>query len=181
MPLRLIVLATAFLPDLSPVTRFRGLLVRPFIGCAGRDFALGRDVTILSPWSLDVGDRVYFAKGVWLNAAAGLTVGDDVDFGPYVTISTLNHIQGAEGRVAEAESVAIGSNVWLGSKVTVGAGATITDGCVVGANSVVPRRGCPEPGLYVGIPAQRRGAVRTKAQLRNAPFAGRASHEVKPK
>ncbi len=80
-----------------------------------------------------------------------VTIGDDCNFGPKVTIVTPVHpmipeerrvMAGPDGkprRLCYAKPVRIGNDCWLGAGVTVCPGVTIGDGCVIGAGSVVTR------------------------------------------
>lgn len=80
---------------------------------------------------------------------ARVTIGDDCNFGPNVTIVTPVHPmlpnerrrmldgEGQPRHLCYARPVTIGSNCWLGANVVVCSGVTIGDGCVIGAGSVV--------------------------------------------
>ena len=78
-----------------------------------------------------------------------VTIGDDCNFGPNVTIVTPIHPmlpeernkmldpQGNLKRFCYAKPVRIGNSCWLGANVVVCPGVTIGEGCVIGAGSVV--------------------------------------------
>jgi acetyltransferase-like isoleucine patch superfamily enzyme len=80
---------------------------------------------------------------------APVTIGDDCNFGPNVTIVTPVHpmlpeerymIRTKEGEnkhMCYAKPVNIGKDCWFGANVVVCPGVTIGDGCVIGAGSVV--------------------------------------------
>ena len=82
---------------------------------------------------------------------APVTIGDDCNFGPNVTIVTPVHpmlaeerrtmiaADGEERHLCYAKPVTIGNDVWMGANVVVCPGVTIGDGCVIGAGSVVTR------------------------------------------
>ena len=82
---------------------------------------------------------------------AEVTIGDNCNFGPNVTIVTPVHPMIAEERremmtadgkkkhLCYAKPVHIGNDCWLGASVTVCPGVTIGDNCVIGAGSVVTR------------------------------------------
>lgn len=80
---------------------------------------------------------------------APVTIGDDCNFGPNVTIVTPVHpllpeerrvMADREGNLRHlcyAKPVTIGNDCWLGANVVVCSGVTVGDGCVIGAGSVV--------------------------------------------
>ena len=80
---------------------------------------------------------------------AEVTIGNDCNFGPNVTIVTPIHpmlpderkaMLDKDGNVRHycyAKPVKIGNDCWFGANVVVCPGVTIGDGCVIGAGSVV--------------------------------------------
>ncbi len=96
---------------------------------------------------------------------AEVTIGDDCNFGPNVTIVTPLHpmlpderraMLTAEGeikRLCYAKPVHIGNNCWFGASVTVCPGVTIGDHCVIGAGSVVTRD-IPANSFAAGVPCR---------------------------
>jgi acetyltransferase-like isoleucine patch superfamily enzyme len=140
LPLRAVQLATAWFPDNSVAVRVRGALARPFIARCGRGFQLGRDVTLLNTYALEIGDEVYIAKGSWLNAMGGLQLEDEVVIAPYVVISTLQHVF-KDGSVrfggSIARSVRIGRGTWIAAHASVKCGVSVGTGVLVAANSCV--------------------------------------------
>ena len=92
---------------------------------------------------IELGDRVAFNYGCYVNGFGGLTIGDGAEFGPYVMIHTANHEIGDPHRPATAQGwrddgpMEIGRNSWIGMGACILPGVTIGQGCVVGAASVV--------------------------------------------
>ena len=94
-----------------------------------------------------------------------VTIGDDVLFGPNVSLLPPMHPlrwqdrnvrQAPDGSAYDYEygkPIVIGSNCWFGGKVTVIGGVTIGEGCVIGAGSVVTRD-IPPHTVAVGNPAR---------------------------
>ena len=81
---------------------------------------------------------------------ARIYIGDNVCFGPNVSLMATNHPLPAQERMgmdaegcttmAEyAEEIHIGSNVWIACNAVVIGGVTIGDGAVIGAGSVVTK------------------------------------------
>ncbi len=103
-----------------------------------------------------IGARTFVNFGLVVLDVARLTVGDDVQVGPYVQLLTATHPVEAEPRRAKWESgepIVIGDNVWLGGGVVVCPGVTIGSDTVVGAGAVVTRD-LPQGVLAVGNPAR---------------------------
>lgn len=94
-----------------------------------------------------------------------VTIGDNCNFGPNVTIVTPVHpMVASERRTMLAESgekkhlcyarpVHIGNDCWFGASVTVCPGVTIGDNCVIGAGSVVTRD-IPSNSFAAGVPCR---------------------------
>lgn len=98
-----------------------------------------------------IGKRCFFNYNLTIQDDAPVTIGDDNNFGPNLTIVTPLHPMlpderrlmldgnGQPKRFCYAKPVKIGSNCWFGANVIVCPGVTIGDGCVIGAGSVVTR------------------------------------------
>lgn len=106
--------------------------------------------------------HVHVGKNVFMNYNAVLVddgdifIGDDVMFGPNVTIVTAEHPLSPELRrkgYQYNKPVHIGNNVWIGADATVLAGVTIGDNSVIGAGAVVTRDVEPN-SVAVGVPAR---------------------------
>lgn len=94
------------------------------------------------------GKNVHFGNFVYANFNltvvddANIYVGDNVMFGPNVTVATANHPICPELRERGFQynkEVHIGKNVWIGANTVVVPGVTIGDNTVIGAGSVVTR------------------------------------------
>ena len=124
--------------------------------------ALGEGTEVRPPFFCDygyqirVGARVFANFGLVALDVATITIGDDVQIGPYVQLLTPTHPIDAGWRLSKRESAApitIGANVWLGGGVIVLAGVTIGKNTVVGAGSVVSRD-LPADVVAMGSPAR---------------------------
>ena len=94
-----------------------------------------------------------------------VTIGNNNNFGPNVTIVTPMHPMIAEERrgmicsdgverfLCYAKPVTIGNDCWFGANVVVCPGVTIGDNCVIGAGSVVTRD-IPTNSFAAGVPAK---------------------------
>ncbi|MEV4433007.1 sugar O-acetyltransferase [Streptomyces sp. NPDC049555] len=124
--------------------------------------SVGEGVNVRPPFHCDFGYHISLGSGTFVNFgavfldAAPITVGADVQIGPYVQLLTPLHEMAAERRRAgweRALPISIGDNVWLGGGVIVCPGVSIGANTVVGAGSVVTRD-LPAGVLAVGNPAR---------------------------
>jgi maltose O-acetyltransferase len=108
---------------------------------------------------IEMGDRVGFNYGCYVNGYSGLVIGDDVSVGPYTMIHTADHETSDTERPinqqgwGDAPPVRIGSDCWIGMGVCILPGVQIGEGCVIGAGSVVVKDLQPY-SVAVGNPAK---------------------------
>ena len=112
-----------------------------------------------------IGSGFYANSNFMVQDDGPVTIGNNCNFGPNVTIVTPMHPlipeerrlfrcdDGADRRMCWAEPVTIGSDCWFGANVTVCPGVTIGDGCVVGAGSVVTKD-LPAGVIAAGVPCR---------------------------
>ncbi len=140
LPLWFVLLLTNWMPDNRISIRIRGFLASFFIKKCGKNFTLGRDVTLLNTYNLIIGDDVYIAKGCWLNAMGGITIEDEVVFAPYVVISSLQHVfkdNSVRFGGSISAPVLIGRGTWLAAHSAVKCGVNIGKGNLIAANAFV--------------------------------------------
>lgn len=152
----LVVSATGWLSDLTPILKLRGFLVRWCFRSCGRNLQIASGVRILFTNRIDLGCDVYIAPGCWLQGVGGIKLGDEVMLGPYTVLATNNH-QSREGSYRFGEGAAspieLGRGSWTGAQVVVTAGVKIGDGAAVAAGAVVTSD--VAPGVVVGgVPAR---------------------------
>ena len=112
-----------------------------------------------------IGDRFFANFNLTIQDDSLVTIGDDCNFGPNVTIVTPVHPMLADERkqmadedgiprhLCYAKPVVIGNDCWLGANVVVCPGVTIGDRCVIGAGSVVTRD-IPSDSFAAGNPCR---------------------------
>ncbi len=123
------------------------------VGCYYLD-----EIVWLNGDQIELGDRVAFNHGCFVNGYGGLAIGDGTIVGPRTMIHTANHIiDDLDRPIVEqgwtAGPVHIGAGCWIGMGVCILPGVTIGDGCVIGAGSVVVKDLDPF-SVAVGNPAR---------------------------
>ena len=114
-----------------------------------------------------IGKNCFFNFNIVILDVCPVTIGDNVLFGPNVSIITALHSLLAKEREIYFDQekgyrtdreygkpITIGNNCWFGSNVTILPGVTIEDNVVVGAGSVVTHN-LKSGAVYVGNPAKK--------------------------
>ncbi|WP_207429772.1 sugar O-acetyltransferase [Pedobacter sp. SYSU D00535] len=105
-------------------------------------------IDIQPPFYCDYGSNIYAGKNFFMNFncvildCARVTIGDNVQCGPYVQIYTAYHPLIAAERIKGPElasPITIGDNVWIGGGAIICPGVTIGENSTIGAGSVVTR------------------------------------------
>jgi maltose O-acetyltransferase len=153
----------------APEVRLQAL--RELVAAAGAGTFLEPTFRCEFGVNIRLGQRFYANFDCVMLDGADITIGDDVLFGPRVSLYTANHaLDPAERRAGAcyARPITIGDAVWIAGGVTVLPGVTIGDGAVIGAGSVVTRD-VPPAVVAVGSPAR---AIRTITEADRTGFVG---------
>ena len=110
---------------------------------------------------ITLGDRVAINSHTRIYGHGGVTIGDDTQLGPGVTITTTDH-DFANDLEARFIPVTMGQRVWVGANVTILPGVEIGDHAVIGAGAVVSKS-IPARAVAVGVPAR---VIKTVDDLR---------------
>lgn len=151
-----IMLLTAWLPDVIPVLKFRGLLLRPAFRSCGRNLQVARNVTVAFGSKMDIGSNVFLAYSTWLHATAGIVIEDEVQFGPFSVAITGNHgwkdgsYRWSRGSNAP---IVVKRGAWIATHAVITGGVTIGQGALVAAGAVATKD-VPENSIVGGIPAR---------------------------
>ncbi|MFC7528811.1 sugar O-acetyltransferase [Actinoplanes sp. GCM10030250] len=153
---RTVLLTTEYNDSFGRPQEEREAILRRLLREVGRDAYFEPTFRCEFGFNISVGDHFYANFDCVLLDGGGITIGDNVLFGPRVGIYTSNHAIDAAERVAGgcyAKPVTIGDNVWIGGGVTINQGVTIGDNSIVGSGSVVTRS-IPSGVIAVGTPAR---------------------------
>ncbi|MBE3144908.1 MAG: acyltransferase [Planctomycetes bacterium] len=146
-----------FLPDDVLFNAFlRPAIARIFGLRCGKQCYIMRSVFFEYRRNLVLGANVWLNKQGYIDAIGGIKIGDNVRFGPQVTLITGSHETNdpnmRAGKTTRAPIV-IEDGCWIGTRVTITAGVSIGKGSVVSAGSVV-LRSMPPNYLIAGNPAR---------------------------
>lgn len=161
-------------------TAERNAILRQILG------ELNEGVYLQGPITFHYGIHTKIGRGTFINFNftcqddAEVTIGENCNFGPNVTIVTPLHPMiaserkslrlpdGSEKRLCWAKPVHIGNECWFGANVVVCPGVTIGDNCVIGAGSVVTRS-IPANTFAVGNPCRVIREITDADSLKNKP------------
>ena len=171
----------------------RAALLRQIVGAMGEDGFIQGPVQFHYGTHTTIGKRFFGNFNLTIQDDARVTIGDDVNCGPNVTIVTPVHpllpgerrqMLGPDGQPAHlcyARPVTIGNDVWLGANVVVTGGVRRTAGlsnhrgsiigrwdAVIGAGSVVTRD-IPPFSLAAGVPCRVIRQITEKDSMRFHP------------
>lgn len=107
-------------------------------------------------FNITLGKNFYANFGCVMLDPGEIIIGDNVLFGPRVSIYTARHAFNAQERAAGAcyaKPVKIGNNVWVGGGVHMDHGITIGDNTVIGAGSVITHD-IPSNVVAAGVPCR---------------------------
>ena len=99
-----------------------------------------------------IGDFTHFG------APGGITIGNDVIMGSYISFHSENHNFSDTSKLIRDQGVShkgivLGNNIWVGAKVTFLDGCEVGDNSVVAAGAVVTAK-FPENSIIGGVPAR---------------------------
>lgn len=146
-------------------TEKRAAILSEIIGELGEGSFLQGPIAFHYGKHTKIGRNFFGNFNLTIQDDAEVTIGDDCNFGPNVTIVTPIHpmlanerremrtADGGKKHLCYAKPVHIGSDCWFGASVTVCPGVTIGDNCVIGAGSVVTKD-IPPNSFAAGVPCR---------------------------
>lgn len=126
-------------------------LIREFIGSIGKKYYFQGPIQFNYGCHTYIGENFFANFNMMVMDDGRIFIGDNVMFGPNVSLMATLHPLIPEERIAMkypdghvsmseyAKDIHIGNNVWLACNVVVLAGVTIGDNAVIGAGSVVTK------------------------------------------
>lgn len=120
------------------------------IECTGVIRELGEGLTI--------GNNVGIAQNCFIQVRGAVSIGDNVMFGPAVSIFSENHGYENNGvpmidQPVTRKGVVIEEDVWLGTRCVILDGVTIGKGSIVAAGAIV-NASVPPYSIVAGVPAK---------------------------
>ncbi|WP_238456220.1 sugar O-acetyltransferase [Lederbergia galactosidilytica] len=124
--------------------------------------SVGENPWIESPFSCDFGSNISIGDNFYANTnctildCAKVAIGNNVLFGPNVSLYTPNHAFDAVERKEGYERslpIKIGDNVWISGSVTIVPGVTIGEKTIIAAGSVVTKD-IPSNVIAAGVPCR---------------------------
>jgi acetyltransferase-like isoleucine patch superfamily enzyme len=105
-----------------------------------------------------IGYNSAFGDFTHFGAPGGISIGNDVIGGSYISFHSENHNFSEKGVLireqgVNSKGIKIGNNIWIGAKVTFLDGCVVGDNCVIAAGAVV-RGDFPENCIIGGVPAK---------------------------
>lgn len=140
-------------------------LIKEFIGAIGEKYYFQGPIQFNYGSHTYIGDNFFANFNLTVMDDARIYIGDNVMFGPNVSLMATNHPLIAEERTAMqypdghvsmsefAEEIHIGDNVWIAANVVVTGGVHIGEGAVIGAGSVVTKD-IPAGYVAFGVPCR---------------------------
>jgi acetyltransferase-like isoleucine patch superfamily enzyme len=145
----------------------------------GKNFIAEENCRFNFGQSIEIGDNVFFNRGIYIDSKGGVAIGDGAGLAENVQVFTHSHSE-SDHEVRSYAKVTIGNYALIFSNAAILPGVTIGDEAIVSTRSVVAHD--VEPGMVVsGSPAQpvrkRRTNARRHAELNHVWLANAAFQE----
>lgn len=117
-----------------------------------------QEVGYMAPLQIDFPRQVRFGKGIFINhhltmmSLGGITIADNVQIGPNVTLVTDNHDL-RHHHILQCKPIKLQQNAWIGANALILPGVTVGANAVVAAGAVVTKD-VPANTVVAGNPAR---------------------------
>jgi acetyltransferase-like isoleucine patch superfamily enzyme len=131
-------------------------LVRDILGKAGANVHIEAPFHCDYGKNIEVGDNFFANYNCIILDVGKVTIGNNVQFAPNVSLYTAGHPIHPDSRNSGYEygiGITIGDNVWIGGNVVVNPGVHIGNNVVIGSGSVVTKD-IPDNMIAVGNPCR---------------------------
>ena len=153
-------------------TKERNRILGEILGGIGEGTFLQGPITFHYGKHTTIGDRTFINFDFTVQDDASVTIGNDCNFGPGVTIVTPMHPMLPNERKTlydkDGTPRRLCNDCWFGANVTVCPGVTIGDGVVIGAGSVVTKD-IPSHVFAAGVPCRVVRELSEKDSMKNLP------------
>lgn len=129
-------------------------IIKSLFGKIGKNFFIEPPFYCDYGYNVTIGDNFYSNYHCTILDCAKVRIGNNVMFGPNVSIYTAGHPVDKETRNAGLEyayDITIGNDVWIGGNTVILPNVTIGDDVVIGAGSIVTKD-IPSHCVAVGNP-----------------------------
>lgn len=131
---------------------FRRMIAETLFKKCGKNFLAEENCRFNFGQGIELGDNVFFNRGVYIDSKGGVVIGDGVGLTENVQIFTHSHSE-SDHQIRSYAKVIIGDYSLIFSNSVILPGVTIGDEAIVSARSVVAHD--VEPGMVVnGSPAK---------------------------
>ncbi|WP_264346299.1 acyltransferase [Rheinheimera sp. MM224] len=121
------------------------------------DFQVSASAILRNLENIHVGQNVYIAPNVVINAITSITLEDEVMIGFNSVLVSGNHtlVDGSYryGK-SKVKQIIIGKGSWIAANCTVIAGTKLAEGSLLAANSSISGE-FVDTGIYGGVPARK--------------------------
>jgi len=130
---------------------FRRMIAGTLFKKCGKNFIAEESCRFNFGQGIELGDDVFFNRGVYIDSKGGVSIGDGVGLAENVQIFTHSHSE-SDHEIRSYAKVNIGNYVLVFTGATILPGVTIGDEAIISAGSIVAHD--VEPGMVVsGSPA----------------------------
>ena len=117
-------------------------IIKEFIGNIGEKYYFQAPIQFNYGSHTFIGENFFSNFNLTVMDDARIYIGDNVMFGPRVSVFTAGHPIDADVRITGLEfgkEIKIGNNVWIGGNTVITPGVKIGDNVIIGAASVVTK------------------------------------------